>query len=247
MAAELPNLSDRQIRVYAGPTRDPELISLPLQTPAQLARSAARVRQIAAGLDQAAVIPLRKAIQPGDPAHRHLRGRPGPRRGRSREADRPRELDPGIGPLRRHACPAQAPRNRPRHGRPERGLPGRPDRPHRRARHPEHPDEEATPRHERPEDRQPGGPRRRGRRHRPRAVLVRHPQRSSPPRLEAGPERLAHRVEPPADERPDRHRPRARGRSRPRRSRRSESAPPSRRPSRSRPPQAPSSRSRSSP
>jgi putative ABC transport system permease protein len=66
MAAELPNLSDRQIRVYGGPTRDPELILLPLQTPAQLARSAARVRQIAAGLDQAAVTPLQKAIRPGD-------------------------------------------------------------------------------------------------------------------------------------------------------------------------------------
>jgi len=66
MAAELPNLSDRQIRVYAGPTSDPELISLPLQTPAQLARSAARVRQIAAGLGEAAVIPLRKVIQPGE-------------------------------------------------------------------------------------------------------------------------------------------------------------------------------------
>ena len=66
MAAELPNLSDRQIRVYAGPTQEPELISLPLQTPAQLARSAARVRQIAAGLGQASVIPLRKVIQPGE-------------------------------------------------------------------------------------------------------------------------------------------------------------------------------------
>ena len=66
MAAELPNLSDRQIRVYTGPTQDPELISLPLQTPAQLARSAARVRQIAAGLGQASVIPLRKAVQPGE-------------------------------------------------------------------------------------------------------------------------------------------------------------------------------------
>ena len=66
MAAELPNLSDRQIRVYAGSTRDPELISLPLQTPAQLARSAARVRAIAAGLGQAAVIPLRKVVQPGE-------------------------------------------------------------------------------------------------------------------------------------------------------------------------------------
>jgi len=66
-AAELPNLSDRQIRVYTGPTRDPELIPVPIQTPAQLARSAARVRQLAAGLDEAAVIPLRKALRPGDP------------------------------------------------------------------------------------------------------------------------------------------------------------------------------------
>ena len=62
-----PTCPPASFRVYAGPTRDPELISLPLQTPTQLARSAARVRQIATGLDQAAVIPLRKAIQPGDP------------------------------------------------------------------------------------------------------------------------------------------------------------------------------------
>jgi putative ABC transport system permease protein len=66
MAAELPNLSDRQIRVYAGPTQDPELISLPLQTPAQLARSAARVREIASGLGRASVIPLQKVVRPGD-------------------------------------------------------------------------------------------------------------------------------------------------------------------------------------
>ncbi|HEX2495298.1 MAG TPA: ABC transporter permease, partial [Gaiellaceae bacterium] len=65
-AATLPNLSDRQIRVYTGETSDPELLSLPLQTPAQLTASAARVRQLAAGLGQATVIPLRKAIQPGD-------------------------------------------------------------------------------------------------------------------------------------------------------------------------------------
>jgi putative ABC transport system permease protein len=65
-AAELPNLSDRQIRVYAGPTSDPELIPVPLQTRAQLARSAARVRQIAAGLGEASVVPLLKAYQPGD-------------------------------------------------------------------------------------------------------------------------------------------------------------------------------------
>ena len=67
MAAALPNLSDRQIRVYPGLTRDPNLIPLPLQTPAQLAQSAARVRQIAGGLDQALVIPLQKAVQPGVP------------------------------------------------------------------------------------------------------------------------------------------------------------------------------------
>lgn len=66
-AADLPNLSDRQIRVYLGPTRDPELIPVPIQTPAQLARSAARVRQLAAGHEDAAVVPLQKAFQPGDP------------------------------------------------------------------------------------------------------------------------------------------------------------------------------------
>jgi putative ABC transport system permease protein len=66
MAAELPNLSDRQIRVYTGPTQEPELISLPLQTPAQLARSASVVRKIASSLGQASLIPLQKAVQPGD-------------------------------------------------------------------------------------------------------------------------------------------------------------------------------------
>jgi putative ABC transport system permease protein len=67
MAADLPNLTDRQIRVYTGATRQPELIPLPIQTPAQLARSAARVRQLATALDHAAVIPLRQAYQPGAP------------------------------------------------------------------------------------------------------------------------------------------------------------------------------------
>jgi putative ABC transport system permease protein len=67
LAADLPNLSDRQIRVYTGPTREPELIPLPLQTPIQLARSAARVRQIAAILEQGRVIPLQKAYRSGDP------------------------------------------------------------------------------------------------------------------------------------------------------------------------------------
>jgi putative ABC transport system permease protein len=76
MAAELPNLTDRQIRVYTGPTNDPELITLPLRTPAQLARSTARVRRLAAGLAQATVIPLRKALQPGDPPIVTFEGEP---------------------------------------------------------------------------------------------------------------------------------------------------------------------------
>ena len=66
-AAALPNLSDLQIRVYPGPTRDPELIPVPTPTPAELTRSAARVRELAAGLEQATVIPLQKALKPGDP------------------------------------------------------------------------------------------------------------------------------------------------------------------------------------
>jgi putative ABC transport system permease protein len=66
MASELPNLSERQIRVYTGSTRDPELIALPIQTPADRARSAAQVRQLAAGLGQATVIPLWKVVHTGD-------------------------------------------------------------------------------------------------------------------------------------------------------------------------------------
>jgi putative ABC transport system permease protein len=66
IAASLPNLTDRQIRVYTGATRDPNLIPLPLQAPAQLAASAAHVRQLAGALDDAAVIPLVNAYQPGE-------------------------------------------------------------------------------------------------------------------------------------------------------------------------------------
>ena len=62
-AGDLPNLSNRQIRVYTGPTEAPELI--PIQTPAELKRIAARLRGLAARLDHAAVIPLRNAVQPG--------------------------------------------------------------------------------------------------------------------------------------------------------------------------------------
>jgi putative ABC transport system permease protein len=66
-AAELPNLSDRQIRVYTGPTRDPDLIPIPGPTPSEHALSERRFSQLAAGFGQAAVIPLRKAVRPGLP------------------------------------------------------------------------------------------------------------------------------------------------------------------------------------
>jgi putative ABC transport system permease protein len=60
--AEPPNLSDRQIRVYTG-LREQEVIAV--KTPAELERMAARVRQLAADLDSAAVIPLHNAVRPG--------------------------------------------------------------------------------------------------------------------------------------------------------------------------------------
>ena len=78
MAAKPPNLSDRQIRVYTGRTQDPQLIPLPLQSPAQLAQSAAQRpparRRSRSGCRDPAVeaVPARRAA-PG-----HLRGRPGP-------------------------------------------------------------------------------------------------------------------------------------------------------------------------
>ncbi len=62
-AGEAPNLSNRQIRVYTGATPEPDFI--PIQTPAQLERMAVGVRRLAADLDDAAVIPLHSAIQPG--------------------------------------------------------------------------------------------------------------------------------------------------------------------------------------
>jgi putative ABC transport system permease protein len=65
-AAEGPNLSDRQIRVYTGATEE-SADFVAIQTPAELERMAARVRDLAAGLDDAAVIPLRSAFQVGIP------------------------------------------------------------------------------------------------------------------------------------------------------------------------------------
>jgi putative ABC transport system permease protein len=65
-AAEPPNLSDRQIRVYTGP---PELREEPaILTPAQRERQAAAVRQLAGELDGATAIPLAKPFEPGERA-----------------------------------------------------------------------------------------------------------------------------------------------------------------------------------
>jgi putative ABC transport system permease protein len=63
-ADEAPNLSNRQIRVYTGATPDPE--SIAVQPRAELERKAARVRQLAAGLDDSAVIPLSSVAHPGE-------------------------------------------------------------------------------------------------------------------------------------------------------------------------------------
>jgi putative ABC transport system permease protein len=60
--SEPPNLSDRQIRVYTG-LPEPEVLEV--HTPAELERMAARVRQLAADLGGAAVIPLHNAVRQG--------------------------------------------------------------------------------------------------------------------------------------------------------------------------------------
>jgi putative ABC transport system permease protein len=61
-AAEPPTLSDRQIRVYLGPADARELT--PVDASARIPHLAASVRQLAAELDQATLIPLRSAVLP---------------------------------------------------------------------------------------------------------------------------------------------------------------------------------------
>ena len=63
-AGEPPNLSTRQIRVHTGPLSEPDFVAV--QTAAELERMAVGVRRLAADLDDAAVIPLHKARQPGE-------------------------------------------------------------------------------------------------------------------------------------------------------------------------------------
>jgi putative ABC transport system permease protein len=62
-ASEPASLSDRQIRLYTGPSEDRSLT--PVDALAQLDRLAAGARRVAAQLDGATVIPLRKATEPG--------------------------------------------------------------------------------------------------------------------------------------------------------------------------------------
>ncbi|HET9323138.1 MAG TPA: FtsX-like permease family protein [Gaiellaceae bacterium] len=62
-AAQPPNLSDRQIRVYMGSSDGRELT--PVEALAGVDRLAVRVRQLTARLDRATVVPLQHAFQPG--------------------------------------------------------------------------------------------------------------------------------------------------------------------------------------
>jgi putative ABC transport system permease protein len=62
-ASEPASLSDRQIRLYLGPSEDRSVT--PVDALAQLDRLAASARRVAAQLDGATVIPLRKVTQPG--------------------------------------------------------------------------------------------------------------------------------------------------------------------------------------
>ena len=64
-ASEPATVSDRQVRVYLGPADARQFT--PVDTPAEVPRLAASVRQLAAQLDQARLIPLRRAVQPGAP------------------------------------------------------------------------------------------------------------------------------------------------------------------------------------
>jgi putative ABC transport system permease protein len=59
------SLSDRQIRVYLGPSEARELT--PVDAATELNRLSSSVRQLAGRLDGATVMPLRKVVQPGDP------------------------------------------------------------------------------------------------------------------------------------------------------------------------------------
>jgi putative ABC transport system permease protein len=62
-AGEPPSLSDRQVRVYLGPSEAREL--MPVDAPARIGQLNASVRQLASRLDHATLTPLRNAVEPG--------------------------------------------------------------------------------------------------------------------------------------------------------------------------------------
>jgi putative ABC transport system permease protein len=64
-ASEPASLSDRQIRIYLGPSESEGRELTPVDAPAQLDRLAARARRVAAQVDRATMIPLRKVTEPG--------------------------------------------------------------------------------------------------------------------------------------------------------------------------------------
>ena len=154
-------------------------------------------------------------------------------------------------PLRRHACPAQAPRNRPRDCRSEHGLPGRLRASDRRARHSRHQADGAVQNTiccpvtnvQRIDSREYLGGNTDGLA--PASFITLDGLRRRGWRQI--PSGLARRVEPASDERADRRCPRLRGRRRPDDRDTARAPPPSRRSSPSPPPLAPSSRLRSSP
>ena len=244
-ASEPASLSDRQIRIYLGPPEEKGLT--PVEAPAQLDSLAAGARQVAAELDRATVIPLRKATEPGMapgtvgstrfiPTVELTRSFTSPEGGKNYRAESqlyvatpavleylgidPATIDPGTDYLVDRSVTAK-----------DLVIPSFTSR------------SEIAVTNVQKFDTGRASVRRR---ERPAPAALHHAQWSSPPRLEADPGRLARPVERPIDERPDRGRPRRRGRRRPRRSRPGERATRRQRSWRSRRPPAPSWRSPSS-
>jgi putative ABC transport system permease protein len=64
-ASEPASLSDRQVRVYLGPSEARELT--PVDAPNRIDQLTAGVRQVASQLDHATTLPLREVVEPGAP------------------------------------------------------------------------------------------------------------------------------------------------------------------------------------
>jgi putative ABC transport system permease protein len=64
-ANEPPSLSDRQIRVYLGPSEEEARELTPVDAPAQIDQLTAGARQVASQLDHATMLPLRKVVEQG--------------------------------------------------------------------------------------------------------------------------------------------------------------------------------------